>query len=58
MDLSRDGTLSFARRKKLVGTNRYSPSLRPGTTYYWRVDTVRGDDTTTAGTVWKFTTAK
>jgi hypothetical protein len=31
------------------------PMLAPATTYYWRVDTVEGEDTTT-GDVWTFTT--
>lgn len=34
------------------------PALAEGTTYYWRVDTVAGDDVTrTRGPVWRFTTA-
>ncbi len=35
----------------------YVPGLEPGTTYYWRVDSIEADGTTIhAGVVWSFTT--
>jgi hypothetical protein len=38
-------------------TMYYHPSLKPGTTYYWRVDEVEADMTTVhRGDVWSFTT--
>jgi len=39
------------------GTNIYDPgTMEVSTTYYWRIDEVNGNGTTT-GTVWSFTTA-
>ncbi len=36
----------------------YIPGLTPGTTYYWRIDEVEGDGTTThTGNVWSFLAA-
>ncbi|MBN2133478.1 MAG: hypothetical protein JW741_28520 [Sedimentisphaerales bacterium] len=35
----------------------YAAGLAPGETYYWRVDEVLGDGTTTTGHVWSFTSA-
>ncbi len=35
----------------------YAPKLAWNTTYYWRVDEMAADGTTTAGSVWSFTTA-
>jgi len=32
------------------------PALKPGRTYYWRVDEVAADDTITKGAVWQFDT--
>ena len=32
------------------------PNLKPGTTYFWRVDAVKTDKTELAGDVWTFTT--
>jgi thioredoxin len=37
-----------------IGSAR-SPSLVPGTTYYWRVDEIGADGTTYRGDVWSFT---
>ena len=38
-------------------TTADTPTLNSGTNYFWRVDTVAGDDTTrTRGLVWRFTT--
>ena len=33
------------------------PGFQPGTTYYWRVDSVKVDGTTVQGDLWHFTTA-
>ena len=32
------------------------PNLKPGTTYFWRVDALKTDKTELAGDVWTFTT--
>ena len=43
-------------KRKQEGTTFDPGTLKPGTTYYWRVDSQNDDDTTT-GNVWKFKTA-
>jgi len=35
----------------------YSDGLVPGTTYYWRINEIQADGTTTVGNVWSFTAA-
>jgi len=37
-------------------TTYYPGSIEVGTTYYWQIDTVEADGTTTAGDIWSFTT--
>ena len=38
--------------------NIYSPGrLQPGTSYYWRIDTILADDQVVKGPIWNFTTS-
>jgi pectate lyase len=50
-------SLSSGDLKGSLTSTTYAPGLlKSGTTYYWRVDTVKADSSVVAGTVWNFTT--
>ncbi len=50
-------TLTASDYQDTVTTPLFAPGLlEHGTTYYWRIDTVKADDTVVPGTTWSFTT--
>ena len=44
------------RQRVALQTQLRVGALEPDTTYYWAVDEIQADTTTTAGTLWRFTT--
>jgi len=58
-DVDNATTSSFEYKgNQLINDRSYNPgSLQPGTTYYWRIDKIKDDESVTKGLVWNFTTA-
>ncbi|MDP6490335.1 MAG: hypothetical protein QGG69_01030 [Kiritimatiellia bacterium] len=53
-----EAVLAATEPRAKVGRNSYNNirALKPGRTYYWRIECVQQDDTVTPGDVWSFTT--
>jgi len=50
-------TLTAADYKNTVTSPLFAPGpLKHGTTYYWRIDTIKADDSIVPGATWSFTT--
>ena len=54
--LSEDETIDDADLAGETAVALIAPAMEPGTTYYWRVDTVEADGTVNEGFVWTFAT--